>query len=56
MSLSQQGEAVLHFVEVFPEDGGLYECKAINAAGEAVTSASLYVESKLHFPFELNRS
>ena len=45
MSLSSQGESVLHFTEVFPEDAGTYECKATNAAGEVATSAYLQVES-----------
>jgi Immunoglobulin I-set domain len=47
MSLSSQGESVLHFTEVFPEDAGTYECKATNAAGEVATSAYLQVESNL---------
>ena len=48
MSLTPEGEAVLHFVEVFPEDAGLYECRATNPAGQIATSASLNVESITH--------
>lgn len=47
MSLSPQGEAILRLGEVFPEDAGLYECKAINPAGQISTVATLSVESNL---------
>ncbi len=47
MSLSPQGEAVLRLAEVFPEDAGVYECKAISPAGETSTMAALNVESEL---------
>ena len=53
MSLSPRGEAVIHFQEIFPEDAGMYECKAVNPAGQAITSANLLVESKKS---TLNRS
>lgn len=46
MTLSPNGEAVLHMAEVFPEDDGLYECKAVNPAGQTCTSAVLTIESK----------
>lgn len=46
MSLSPQGEAVLRLAEVFPEDAGVYECKAVNPAGETSTTATLNVESE----------
>ena len=46
MALSPQGEAVLRLGEVFPEDAGLYECKAVNPAGQISTKAFLSVESK----------
>ena len=45
MSLSPQGEAVLRLAEVFPEDAGVYECKAVNRAGQVATSTTLHVES-----------
>jgi hypothetical protein len=45
MSLSPQGEAVLRLAEAFPEDAGVYECKAVNRAGQITTSTTLHVES-----------
>lgn len=51
MSLSPQGEAVLRLAEVFPEDAGVYECKAVNRAGQITTSTTLQVESKLKFEY-----
>ena len=45
MSLSSEGQVVLHFAEVFPEDAGVYECIVANPAGEIATSLSLNVES-----------
>nr|XP_012144065.1 PREDICTED: muscle M-line assembly protein unc-89 isoform X8 [Megachile rotundata] len=38
------GEAVLKFEEVFPEDKAIYMCKATNRLGQASTSASLNVQ------------
>lgn len=40
------GEAVLKFEEVFPEDKAIYMCKAINRLGQASTSAFLNVQRK----------
>ena len=51
MSLSPQGEAVLRLAEVVPEDAGVYECKAVNRAGQVATSTTLHVES-IDFFFE----
>lgn len=53
MTLSPKGEAVLHLAEVFPEDDGLYECKAVNPAGQASTSAVLSIERK---PLNINNA
>ena len=36
----------LQIVEVFPEDEGLYTCKAINCLGEKQVSAELFVEEQ----------
>ena len=49
MSLSPEGEVALHFVEVFPEDAGVYECMAVNPAGQIATSVCLNVESNFQF-------
>jgi len=47
MSLSPEGEAALHFVEVFPEDAGVYECMVVNPAGKIATSVCLNIESNV---------
>ncbi|KAK0090259.1 hypothetical protein PV325_001954 [Microctonus aethiopoides] len=40
------GYVALNMKYVNPEDSGTYTCRAINDLGEAVTSATLYVQSK----------
>jgi len=42
------GVATLSINEVFPEDEGVYVCKAINSIGAAETSAKLKVFRKKH--------
>lgn len=42
----------LCIVEVFPEDEGKYECKAVSSGGEATTSCIVFVEGRLS-PFGL---
>lgn len=39
-----EGVCKLAIAEVFPEDGGIYSCQALNPAGEAICAASLIVE------------
>ncbi|XP_057334956.1 titin isoform X6 [Microplitis mediator] len=39
------GEAVLKFTEVLPDDRGVYTCKAKNKLGQASTSANLQVQA-----------
>ena len=34
-------------MSVVPEDAGVYMCRAVNLAGEAVTSASIHVHGQL---------
>lgn len=41
------GEAVLKFIEVLPDDCGVYTCKATNKLGQASTSANLLIEGRL---------
>lgn len=38
------GEAVLKFLEIIPDDKAIYTCKATNKLGQASTSANLEVE------------
>lgn len=45
-TINEFGVVVLEIYPVYPEDTGDYVCKAINAAGEAVTSTSLKVTPK----------
>jgi len=40
----QTGSIVLEIAEVFPQDGGRYECKASNVYGTASVAAQLIVE------------
>ena len=37
------GFVTLDLMSVVPEDAGVYMCRAVNLAGEAVTSASIHV-------------
>ena len=45
-TINDFGIVVLEIYPVYPEDSGEYVCKAINAAGEAVTSTQLSVAPK----------
>ena len=45
----ETGEALLHIIEVFPQDSGEYRCEATNIAGTAITRATLDVECKPGF-------
>ena len=38
------GQCMLHIVEVFPQDSGLYECMATNPYGKASTTTQLVVD------------
>jgi len=40
------GYVALNMKYVNPEDSGTYTCRAINELGEAVTSATLFVQCK----------
>ncbi|CAG0878668.1 unnamed protein product [Darwinula stevensoni] len=42
----------LDLLSVYPEDSGVYTCRAINSFGEAVTSASVKVIAKKHMILE----
>ncbi|KAJ8687530.1 hypothetical protein QAD02_023324, partial [Eretmocerus hayati] len=46
------GYVALNMKYVNPEDAGTYTCRAINDLGEAVTSATLFVQSKAALQFE----
>lgn len=41
------GYVALNMKYVNPEDSGTYTCRATNELGEAVTSATLFVQCKL---------
>lgn len=43
------GYVALNMKYVNPEDAGTYTCRAVNELGEAVTSATLFVQCKLCF-------
>ena len=43
------GEIILHILEVFPQDTGVYRCEAVNEHGKAVTTAHLDVQGKCVF-------
>lgn len=40
----QDGVCKLNIPEVFPEDGGIYTCRAINKFGKAITKTNIVVE------------
>ena len=40
------GFVTLDLMSVVPEDAGVYMCRAVNLAGEAVTSASIHVHGQ----------
>ncbi|XP_033210459.1 titin [Belonocnema kinseyi] len=46
------GYVALNMKYVNPEDSGTYTCRAINDLGEAVTSATLFVQSKAALQFD----
>ncbi|XP_031367951.1 titin isoform X4 [Apis dorsata] len=46
------GYVALNMKYVNPEDSGTYTCRAVNDLGEAVTSATLFVQSKAALQFE----
>ncbi|XP_014485703.1 PREDICTED: titin [Dinoponera quadriceps] len=46
------GYVALNMKYVNPEDSGTYTCRATNELGEAVTSATLFVQSKAALQFE----
>jgi titin len=50
ISQSSEGVCMLAIAEVFPENAGVYTCKAVNKVGEAVCKSSLIVEGRYHFP------
>lgn len=43
----RNGIATLHINEVFPEDEGLYVCKATNSVGSVETKCNLKIKRKL---------
>jgi hypothetical protein len=50
----RNGTATLSINEVYPEDEGLYKCKATNSLGTAETTCRLTVQSKsITLMFEL---
>ncbi|KAH8308599.1 hypothetical protein KR018_002966, partial [Drosophila ironensis] len=46
------GYVALNMKYVNPEDSGTYTCRAVNELGQAVTSASLIVQSKTAIQLE----
>ncbi|XP_046465810.1 titin isoform X2 [Neodiprion pinetum] len=46
------GYVALNLKYVNPEDSGSYTCRAVNDLGEAVTSATMFVQSKAALQFE----
>lgn len=45
------GYVALDVLDAYPEDGGTYMCRARNAVGEAVTTASVHVIGNLNTIF-----
>jgi len=43
------GYVALDILQCTADDTGVYTCRAVNALGEAVTSASLAVHGKLYY-------
>lgn len=48
------GYVALNMKYVNPEDSGTYTCRAVNDLGEAVTSATLFVQCKISVTIFLN--
>lgn len=55
VTVYQDGEGVckLAISEVFPEDSGIYTCKAVNPVGETICATSLVVEGNFTFNITL---
>ncbi|KAL1245317.1 Kettin-like protein, partial [Trichinella spiralis] len=53
---SEFGYVLMNIAYVFPEDSGVYTCKAINAAGEVSTSGTLKCFEKANLILESQRS
>lgn len=49
------GYVALNMKYVNPEDSGTYTCRAVNDLGEAVTSATLFVQCMFYNPYSLFR-
>lgn len=52
ISQSSEGVCMLAIAEVFPENAGIYTCKAVNKVGEAVCKSSLIVEGTWVFMYQ----
>lgn len=50
------GECVLNITEVFPEDAGEYECKAINKLGEDISKSSIIVEGIFIYDYDHSKN
>lgn len=46
-----EGTCKLAIAEVFPEDAGVYTCRAVNPVGEAVCATALVVEGTPYSDF-----
>lgn len=46
MTTHQFGYVALTLIHVYPEDSGVYTCRAANEAGEAITTATMKVVGK----------
>lgn len=47
------GFVTLDIMSTVPEDSGVYMCKAINAAGEAVSSTTLKVKRNYYYYYNI---
>lgn len=50
ISQNSEGVCTLAIAEVFPENAGVYTCRAVNRVGEAVCKSSLIVEAYEYVP------